>query len=70
MAKKKVREVRLKAFALNVKPADIARQRGITPQAVSQAIKGTRQIFLTVDEDNLIQRVTEYRDPVEIWEIE
>ena len=63
----KVREVRLKTLTINVSQADIARQCEITPQAVSQAILEQRQIFVTIDDNNKIQKVVEYKDPVRIW---
>ena len=68
MSKKKgTREVKLRTLTFNVSQADIARQCNVTAQTVSQAIKAERQIFLIVNDDNEIQKVLEYRDPVEIW---
>ena len=63
----KTREVTLRGWVSNYSVNELAEQRGIHRSGIYQAIRNQRKIFLIVDENNIIEKITEYKDPVEIW---
>lgn len=63
------REVSLRGWIANYSVSSLAEKRGIHRSAVYQALKERRKIFLLVDENNRIEKITEYKDPVEIWTV-
>ena len=63
----KTREVSLRGWVANYSVNELAEQRGIHRSGIYQALKARRKIFLMVDENNVIKKIIEYKEPVKIW---
>lgn len=66
----KYKQMRLREYCQIYGQAEVAKQRGITPGAVSNALTAGRNIWLAVDDIGRIKKrggVVEHKPPVNIW---